>query len=153
MLRSTDGTLAQRLRVFRTQSGFSYVEVLVATALLAGALVPALDALRDSIAGGAVQQQIITEHHHLAGKMEELLSLPFDELDAEAQAVGDPNAATSYSDAVSTPDRRRNRKRKPASLPARIRGAISALPQHTPRGAGRLRRRLEFGGFLSMVAR
>ena len=91
-------------RADRFRSGLSQVEVLVATLLVALALVPALEALQTGILGGAVHESLATRAPHLAGKLEELLAQPFAALKAEALASG--GSASSYSDAGGTPDRR-----------------------------------------------
>jgi hypothetical protein len=92
-----------RVRAFRRLAAFSYVEVLVATALVALALVPALEALEIGITGSGIHESELTRHYHLVAKLEEVLARPFAELEAEEQAAG--GAHTSYSDA-SGPDRR-----------------------------------------------
>ena len=90
----------------RRLGGFSYVEVLIATALISLALAPALDALIGGIQGAGIHVTMAEEHYHLLGGLEQVLAEPFDELDAEALAVGDPAVATAYSDASGTPRRR-----------------------------------------------
>lgn len=90
----------------RRSAGFSYVEVLIATALIAISLAPAIDALIAGIRGAGIHVALAEEHYHLVGRLEELLAQPFDDLDAEAQAVGSPTLATAYSDAGGTPRRR-----------------------------------------------
>ena len=61
----------------RHEHGFSYVEVLVATALLAVGLVPALEALQQGVAGGEIHATLTSDHYHLTAKMEEALAQPF----------------------------------------------------------------------------
>ncbi len=92
-----------RGRAFRRRAGFSYVEVLVATAFVALALVPALEALEIGITGSGIHETELTRHYRLVAKLEEVLARPFAELEAEEQASG--GAPTSYSD-PSGPDRR-----------------------------------------------
>lgn len=93
------------MRVDRVK-GFSYVEVLVASLLLAVALVPALQALR--AAGQTIPhlESGMSENFYLLAKLEEVLGKPFHELDQEAQASGGIENATRYSD-VPGADRRR----------------------------------------------
>ena len=79
-------------------SGFSYLEVLIATLLIAVALVPMMDALRPGIHGSMLHKQRAEMHYALAGKMESLLAEPFADLDAAATAAGSENSPTSYSD-------------------------------------------------------
>jgi hypothetical protein len=88
----------------RRRAGFSYVEVLVATALLALVLVPALEALEVGIRGGGVHEIEVTRHYHLLAKMEEVLAESFFALEAEALAAGTNPSA--YSDAPGSPERR-----------------------------------------------
>lgn len=91
-------------RARRDQAGVAYVEVLVATVLLAVALVPALDALRGSLVASEVHETLAFQQHHLAGGLEEVLAEPYEALEAAAIAAG--GGPSSYSDAVATPDRR-----------------------------------------------
>lgn len=92
------------IRNVRCQAGFSYLEVVLATALVALALVPALEALEIGIRGGGIHELEVTRHYHVLGKMEEVLAQPFVDLEAEAAASG--NGPTAYSDASGSPDRR-----------------------------------------------
>ena len=87
-------------------AGFSYVEVLVATALVAVSLVPAIDALHGGIMAGGVHADAVTRQQALQAKLEEVLALPFDDLDAEALAAGSYLTPTGYSDTPGTSDRR-----------------------------------------------
>jgi hypothetical protein len=88
----------------RRLAGFSYVEVLLATALLALALVPALEALEIGIRGGGVHEAELGLHYRARGALEAVLVQPFYELQAEAVAAG--GAPSAYSDPPGTPDRR-----------------------------------------------
>ena len=91
----------------RRIEGASYTEVLVATALLAIAIVPAVDSLRVGVVGSGVSRSQTVLHYRVAGRMEELLAEPFAELDAEAVALASPSTASNlYSDAAGTTDRR-----------------------------------------------
>ncbi len=85
-------------------AGFSYLEVLVATVVLAIALVPAVEALRHGILGAAVHERVVAQRHHASGLLEEVLAEPFSALAAAATpTAGTP---TAYSDPVGTPERR-----------------------------------------------
>lgn len=86
--------------------GFSYVEVLVASLLLAVALVPALEALRTAGQSIPHLESGASENFHLLAKLEEVLSKPYHELDQQALAAGGISTPTVYSDA-SGADRRR----------------------------------------------
>ena len=90
----------------RHNAGFSYVEVLVATVLVAVTLVPAIDALSSGIMAGGVHGSAVIRQQALQAKLEEVLALPFDDLDAEALAVGSYLTSTSYSDTAGSSDRR-----------------------------------------------
>lgn len=90
----------------RHQFGLSYVEVLIASALIAVSLVPMLESLRVPMTGALVQATETTAHFRVSTRLTELLSQPFSALDAEAVAVGNPSTATSFSDAPGTPHRR-----------------------------------------------
>ena len=82
------------------QSGLSYIEVMVATLLIAVALVPMMEALGPGIQAAALHRQQAEVHYVLAGKLETVLAEPFADLDAAATAAGAYTAATTYSDLV-----------------------------------------------------
>jgi len=88
-------------------AGLTYVEVLIATVLMVVALVPAIDALRPAIQGSGIHQSETVLHYHLTSGLEDVLAAPFDSLDTEAQALGDPTAISPlFSDTAGTTDRR-----------------------------------------------
>ncbi len=88
-------------------TGFSYVEVLIATVLIAIVLVPAMDALLPGIQGSSIHETRTEDHYKLLSKIEEVLAEPFADLDAAAIAAGSPTTATlSYSDTFTYPDGR-----------------------------------------------
>ncbi len=91
---------------FLFQHGLSYIEVLIATIILAVSLVPAVEALRGGIFGADVHQAAASDHYHLAAKMESVLAEPYAALDAAAMAAGSETTPSSYSDAAGTPRRR-----------------------------------------------
>ena len=86
------------------QAGLSYAEALVAVAVLAIALVPALDSLQAVFTGGAVHEKLRGRHQQIANRMEMLIAGPFSSLDQAAQAAGSETVASSHSDPVG-PDR------------------------------------------------
>jgi len=88
------------------ENGFSYVEVLVATVFLAVGLAPALEALRDGVAGSEIHATLTADHYHLTAKMEEVLAQPFSALEVAAAAAGSPTIPTGYSDAAGAASRR-----------------------------------------------
>lgn len=92
--------------VRRQQAGASHIELMVAVALLAIAIVPALEALRTAAIGASIHENAVELHYRLIGRMEEVLAESFTALEAEAIAVGDPTTPTAYSDAGGTPNRR-----------------------------------------------
>jgi len=81
------------------EAGLSYIEVLVATLLIAIALVPMMEALGPGLQGAQIHRDRADVHYALTGKLEEVLAQPFDDLDAAATAAGDYKIPTSYSDA------------------------------------------------------
>lgn len=88
------------------QRGFTYLEVMIATVLIAIMLVPAMEALTPAIQGSAMHKQHAEIHYALLGKLEQVLAKSFDELDAAAAVAGAHTNATSYSDpAANVPDR------------------------------------------------
>ncbi len=87
------------------QQGFSYVEVLVATFILAVAIVPAMEALQSGIQGAAVHESLTQQHSAITTKMENMLSEPYASLLSAAQAAGNANTPSSYSDPAGSADR------------------------------------------------
>ncbi len=87
-------------------AGFFYTEVLVAVALIALALVPAMDALLPGVAGSAFHETTAEDHYQLTGKLEQVLAEPFANLEIAADAVGDPTIQTGYSDVIAYADGR-----------------------------------------------
>ena len=87
-------------------TGFSYVEVLIATVLIAIVLVPAMDALLPGIQGSSIHETRTEDHYRLLAKIEEVLAEPFSDLDAAAIAAGNPTTPTSYWDVFTYPDGR-----------------------------------------------
>jgi len=90
----------------RKMTGFSYVEVLIAVVLIALTLVPAMEALQPGIAGAGIHEMLAEDHYRLAGRLEQVLVEPFDELEAAATAAGNRTTPTSYSDVFTYPDGR-----------------------------------------------
>jgi len=86
----------------RRAAGLSYIEVMVATLLITIALVPMMEALGPGLQGAQIHRDRAAVHFVLAGKLEEVLAEPFDDLDAAATAAGDYKLPTSYSDAAAT---------------------------------------------------
>ncbi|NIR30996.1 MAG: hypothetical protein GWN84_17105 [Gammaproteobacteria bacterium] len=92
-------------RVFR-QTGLSYVEVLVATVLVAISIAPALTALNSGLTASGVHESHVADHYHLMSKVEDVLAQSFADLSAAASAAGNRSTPTSYSDSAGA-DRRR----------------------------------------------
>lgn len=89
----------------RRQHGLTLVEVLVAIALLAVMLVPAINALTTSSHGADVHRDLASNHFRLTSRLEELLAEPFSNLEAAALAAGSPQTATTYSETAGVPGR------------------------------------------------
>ncbi|MDX2447513.1 MAG: hypothetical protein QNK29_10020 [Desulfobacterales bacterium] len=88
-------------------SGFSYVEVLVASMLVAITLVPVLSALFGGTQGSSIHNELAVDHYRMTGRLEEVLAKPFDELQQAADAAGGPGVIVAvYSDSVGTERRR-----------------------------------------------
>jgi prepilin-type N-terminal cleavage/methylation domain-containing protein len=87
------------------QKGFSYVEVLVAMALIAIALVPAMNALQTGIISANVHQTLTAEYYSQSKKMAELQSTPFTSLLNAAKIATNNATPTSFSDAAGTANR------------------------------------------------
>jgi len=96
------------------QAGFSYMELLVATLLIAIMLVPALDAMQSGIQGSGIHTQLAQNQYRMISKMEQTLALPFAELLTQADLVADPTVLIPaplsrpdlYSDTAGTESRR-----------------------------------------------
>jgi prepilin-type N-terminal cleavage/methylation domain-containing protein len=87
------------------QKGFSYIEVLIATVLIAIALVPAMNALQTGILSANVHKTLTTEQYARLKKIEELQAEPFTSLLSVAKSAASNLIATSYSDAPGTANR------------------------------------------------
>jgi hypothetical protein len=85
------------------------MEVLIATLLIVILLVPALDAMQSGIQGSGVHIELARNNYRMIAKLEETLSRPFAELQAQADAAGDSTVLIPppYSDPSGTTDRRR----------------------------------------------
>jgi len=90
----------------RHQNGLTYIEVLIAIAIIAVALVPALEALHTGMLGTEIYQSSSTEHYAATAVMEELLAEQHGALVSAAAVAGDESTPSSYSDAPATPNRR-----------------------------------------------
>lgn len=90
----------------RRQQGLSYIEVLVATVLLAVSLVPAVEALRSGIFGASIHQGAAADHYEIRARMEAVLAEPYALLDAAAVAAGSASTPTGYSDPAGASNRR-----------------------------------------------
>lgn len=89
-----------------TQIGLTYVEVLVAAALIAIALLPAMDALYTGMMGSDVYQASANQHYATLAKIEDVLAESYGTLTSAAAAAGSESTPSSYSDAAGLPDRR-----------------------------------------------
>ncbi len=91
---------------YKRSAGFTYVEVLVATFILAVCLLPALNALTTGIQGSAIHTSHAEDAYLLRAKMEEVLATSFTDLETAATAAAGPGNITSYSDTVPHADGR-----------------------------------------------
>ena len=87
-----------RYSSIRNQIGIAYIEILIATVLIAIALVPMLNSLQAGLQGATLFQKKVEFLHVLTGTVEKVLAEPFNELDNAATAAGAHTNATSYSD-------------------------------------------------------
>jgi len=90
----------------RTQTGFHYVEVLVATLILAIAIAPALNSMSSGMLAAVLPATDLVDRYALYGKLEEVLTQPISALDAAATAAGNRTNPSSYSDASDASNRR-----------------------------------------------
>jgi Tfp pilus assembly protein PilV len=88
------------------QTGFSYLEVLIASLLVTIALVPALNALQTGIMSADIHQALTMQYYLRLKKMAELQAEPFSDLLAAAKTAVNNTTTSSYSDAAGTADRR-----------------------------------------------
>lgn len=89
----------------RQQAGLTLVEVLVAVMLLMIILVPAMEAIRSSVKGAEVHNDLASSQFRLTSRMEELLAEPYGDLEAAAIAAGSATIESSYSETAGTPGR------------------------------------------------
>jgi hypothetical protein len=78
---------------------------MVATAIIAIALVPAIEALHTGVLGTEIYETSTTDQYSALGKMEEVLAEPHSKLTLAAANAGDASTPSSYSDAPATPVR------------------------------------------------
>lgn len=84
----------------KCETGFSYVEVLVATVLIAITLVPAIEAFSPGTISTSNTESLVEDRYQLTAKLEEVLAFSFADIDAAATAAGSPTTASSFSDIV-----------------------------------------------------
>jgi hypothetical protein len=84
------------------QAGLSYVEVMLATLLIALTLVPMMESLQPGLQATAWHKRQSEIHFALRGQLETLLAEPFARLDTAATAAGAPTTPTAYSDLAAT---------------------------------------------------
>jgi len=94
------------MQLRRRQSGLSYLEVVIATGILAISLVPMLEGLQTALLGTDVTGASALAEQRVVAGMEEMLAESFAALDAAALAAGSQTTPSSYSEAPGTPDRR-----------------------------------------------
>ena len=96
-----------RFRPIACHHGFSYIEILIATFLIAITLVPAINSLQTGVKNTTAQREHVEDFLGLKSKMEEVLAQTMTALDAEALAINDPNTpSTNYSDVSGITHRR-----------------------------------------------
>ena len=88
------------------QSGLSYIEVLIAAALIAVSLAPMTDAVRTASISAAAHENAAVQNLHLVATMEDVLAEPFASLETAATAAGSESTLTSYSDLAGSNNRR-----------------------------------------------
>ena len=90
----------------RRQAGVSYIEVLIATALIAISLVPMTNAMRDAIGASAAHEDTAIQQLHMLAKMEDVLAQAFSSLETAATEAGSASVPTRYSDLDGSENRR-----------------------------------------------
>lgn len=87
--------------------GFGYIEILVATAILAISLMPAIEALYASSRLSQENNRLVDGQFHLRSKLDTVLAENFSALDTEALALNSHTAvSTVYSDSLGDAGRR-----------------------------------------------
>ncbi len=89
-------------RITRPARGFAYMEVIIATVILALIIPPALDALNSGVASNRHTIADGQRQLKLVGRYEELMTGPYATLDAAQAGKATPSA---LSDPPGTPDR------------------------------------------------
>lgn len=89
-----------------SQGGISYIEVLIAMALIAITLAPMIDALRTATISTGVHEQAAVQHSLMTALLEDVLAESFTSLEDAAATAGSESVATSYSDLPGSTDRR-----------------------------------------------
>jgi len=87
------------------QSGFSYIEVIIAVFILAVAIVPAMEALQSGVQGAGIHQSLTQQHYAVNKRMEETMAESYGELLSAAEVAGNASTPTSLSDAAGPVDR------------------------------------------------
>lgn len=90
----------------KCMTGFSYVEVLVATVLIAVTLVPAIEAFSPGVNSAGYTQSLVEDRYQLSAKLEDVLAAAFADIDTAATAAGSQLVASSYSDIFTYPNGR-----------------------------------------------
>ncbi len=99
--------MARTANILRRQVGLSYVEVLVASAIIAVSLLPAMEALNASMNSSQLSAALQKQNFLLLDKYEEVLAQSFDVLDAEAESlVSETTPSAAFSDPAGVPNRR-----------------------------------------------
>ena len=97
----------KRPRRFRgRQAGISYIEVLIAAALIAVSLVPMMDAVRTATVSTSLHEDAAVQNLHLIATLEDVLAEPFSSLEAAATVAGSETTLSSYSDLAGSSNRR-----------------------------------------------
>jgi hypothetical protein len=93
-------------RCIRRQRGATYIEVLVASMLIAISLVPMMNAVRGAMISSGAHEDAAVQQLHLIAMLEDVLAEPFSSLEIAATAAGGETVATVYSDAGGSTNRR-----------------------------------------------
>ncbi len=88
-----------------TQQGISYIEVMLAIALLAIALVPALQAVQTGIQSAAVHENLTREHYRILSRLQSVSVESFPVLMEVADTAGSFSTASGFSDPAGQDDR------------------------------------------------
>lgn len=90
-------------QLLRSQTGLSYVEVLISVIILGFSVMPINSAIQTSMQVTNADIEATSDHYRIVGLLEDVLAQPFSTVAAAAAGQTTPSI---YSDPIATPNRR-----------------------------------------------